>query len=314
MTDINLTDAGIPQHGQLALPLLQVIADGNEWTRQDLVVATLDAAGVSQELRELQYGTSGHYAAENRVGWAKSELTRARLIESIRRGVFRITDAGRTFLADHPAGFTKADLEALPAWDEYVPRRRIRSGDIRIATTGEIDDHTTDAQTPDERIDDAISEVEEDIKTQLLTRLKEGDPRFFERVVRQLLVKMGYGREGQLSKLRGPGDSGIDGVVDRDELGLSRIYIQAKRYADATVGRPAVQEFVGALATRGAATGVFFTTSRFADGAIEAAERVSHDIALVDGLRLAELMIKHRVGVEVDRAVEIVRLNEDFFE
>src|SRR4051794_27688216 len=99
MSDTNFTAAGIPQHGQLALPLLQVIADGNEWTRRDLVVATLDRAGLPPELRELQYGESGHYAAENRVGWAKSELTRAQLIEAVRRGVFRITDAGRAFLA-----------------------------------------------------------------------------------------------------------------------------------------------------------------------------------------------------------------------
>ena len=316
MTEINFTEAGIPQHGQLALPLLEVIADGQEWTRQALIVATLDRAKVPHELRELQYGESGHYAAENRVGWAKSELTRARLIETIRRGVFQITASGREFLAAHPSGFSKADLEALPAWDEYVPQRR--TGSTGTANTAlrqrGLPDAAADAQTPDERIDDAINEVEEDIRTQLLARLKEGDPRFFERVVRQLLVKMGYGREGQLARLKGPGDSGIDGVVDRDELGLSRIYIQAKRYADTTVGRPAVQEFVGALATRGAATGVFFTTSRFADGAIEAAERVQHDIALVDGPRLTELMIKHRVGVELDRTVEIVRLNEDFFE
>ena len=223
--------------------------------------------------------------------------------------------ASRLFLAAHPNGFTKATLEALPAWDEYVPKRRISNTSTTRPGHG-IDEPlvTSDPQTPDERIDDAVAELEDEIKSQLLVRLKEGDPTFLERVVRQLLVKMGYGREGQLSRLKGPGDSGIDGVVDRDELGLSRIYIQAKRYDEATIGRPQVQAFVGALATRGATTGVFFTTSRFADTAIEAAERVAQDVALVDGLRLTELMIKHRVGVDLDRAVEIVKLDEDFFE
>lgn len=162
MSDTNFTAAGIPQHGQLALPLLQVIADGNEWTRRDLVVATLDRAGVPQELRELQYGESGHYAAENRVGWAKSELTRAQLIEPVRRGVFRITDAGRAFLAAHPNGFTQATLEALPAWDEYVPKRRTSSASTM--RPGQVIGEpmaTSDPQTPDERIDDAVAELED---------------------------------------------------------------------------------------------------------------------------------------------------------
>ncbi|GAA1983300.1 restriction endonuclease [Microbacterium pumilum] len=316
MSDTSITGAGIPQHGQLALPLLQVISDGKEWTRRDLVVATLDRAGVPEELREIQYKESGHFAAENRVGWAKSELNRARLIETVRRGVFRVTDAGREFLAAHPDGFTKADLEALPVWDEYVPRRRpsTSDGEQPVSSIGTMVSVAEDVPTPDELINSAVTELEDDLKSQLLQRLKDGEPEFLERVVRRLLVKMGYGREGELTKLRGPGDSGIDGVVDRDELGLSRIYVQAKRYDEASIGRPAVQAFVGALATRGAATGVFFTTSRFADTAIEAAERVAQDIALVDGLRLTELMIKHRVGVELDRIVEIVKLDEDFFE
>ena len=125
---------------------------------------------------------------------------------------------------------------------------------------------------------------------------------------------MGYGTEGELSRLPGSGDGGIDGQIDRDELGLSKIYVQAKRYMETnSVGRPAVQAFVGALATRGASVGVFFTTSRFSTEAVDAVDRVAQDVALVDGLRLTELMIKHRVGVQVSRRIEIVKIDEDFF-
>ena len=315
MVEINLTDAGLPQHGQLAHPLLTVLSDGRERTRREFSKETLDLAGVPQELREIQYERSGNFAADNRVGWAKSELARARLIEPVRRGVYRITDAGQAFLEAHPAGFVKADLESLPAWDEYVVRRRGRSRAAELPAAQDLAiSAVDDPRTPDEIIDAAVEELEEDVRSQLLLRLKEGEPDFFERVVRQLLVQMGYGAEGKLARLTGAGDSGIDGVVDRDELGLSRIYIQAKRYDEAAVGRPAVQAFVGALATRGAATGVFFTTSRFTESARDAADRVSQEVALIDGPRLAELMIKHRVGVQVERLVETVRLDEDFFE
>lgn len=124
---------------------------------------------------------------------------------------------------------------------------------------------------------------------------------------------MGYGRDGTMSPLRGSGDGGLDGVIDRDELGLSKIYVQAKRYAEATIGRPKVQEFVGALATRGANVGVFFTTSRFTGEAVDAAERVPQEIALVDGDRLTALMLRHKVGVQVARTIEILEVDEGFF-
>lgn len=156
--------------------------------------------------------------------------------------------------------------------------------------------------------------IEDDVKSKLIERLRGADPLFFEQVMRSILVSMGYGTEGELSRLPGSGDGGLDGKIDRDELGLSQIYVQAKRYAeDNVIGRPAIQAFVGALATRGASVGVFFATSKFSKEATDAAERVQQDVALVDGLRLTELMIKHRVGVQVARSVDIVKIDEDFF-
>ncbi len=167
---------------------------------------------------------------------------------------------------------------------------------------------------PDELINLGVREIQENTRLTLLQRLKESDPYDFERVVRQLLVKMGYGLDSRMTPLRGSGDGGLDGVIDRDELGLSKIYVQAKRYAEATVGRPKIQEFVGALATRGATVGVFFTTSRFTVEAIDAAERVPQEIALVDGDRLTALMMRHRVGVQVANSIELLKVDEDFFE
>lgn len=305
--------AGMPKWHQFMRPVLEVLSDENQWTRRNLLNAVMDKVGVPDELREIQYGKSGSFVGENRIGWAKSALNRAKLINTVTRGVFMITDAGREFLQSHPIAITEADLASIPAYVEYVPLRRNRPGDID-SPNGVTGGEALEESTPEERIQVGLDEIEDHLKSELLTRLRESEPFFFEQVVRGVLVNMGYGREGELKRLVGSGDSGIDGVIDRDELGLSRIYIQAKRYAETNVvGRPLIQEFIGALATRGAATGVFFTTSRFSKEAAEAAERTAHDVALVDGLRLTELMIKFRVGVQLSRTIELVKIDEDFF-
>ena len=212
-------------------------------------------------------------------------------------------------LAEHRESISVADLEQIPAFTEYVPSRKASTASAPATAAVVLDD-----QTPQDLIQSGLDAIEDDVKSKLLERLRGADPLFFEQVVRSLLVKMGYGTEGELSRLPGSGDGGLDGKIDRDELGISQIYIQAKRYAeDIVVGRPTVQSFVGALATRGATVGVFFTTSRFSAEATDAAQRVPQDIALVNGLKLTELMIKHRVGVQVARRIEIVKIDEDFF-
>jgi restriction system protein len=201
-----------------------------------------------------------------------------------------------------------ADLEKLPAFTEYIPSRKSTNGASHPVA------EVLGDQTPQDLIESGIEAIEDDVKSKLLERLRGTDPLFFEHVVRSVLVKMGYGTEGEMKQLTGAGDGGLDGKIDRDELALSQIYVQAKRYADDNVvGRPAIQAFVGALATRGASVGVYFTTSKYSAEAVDAAERVPQDIALVDGLKLTELMIKHRVGVQVARRVEIVKIDEDFF-
>lgn len=310
MSEPNATELGIPQWWQFMHPVLQVASDGKDWARRDLYSAALDVAGVSDELRAVQYEASGNFAAENRVGWAKSALTRARLLETVRRGVFRITDAGREFLAAHPRGFTQGDLQVLPAWDEYEVKRRASAAideDAPVASA----DVTSD---PDELLDAAESATEQSVAVDLLQRLRDGDWQFFERTVRRLLTAMGYGTEGARLRTTRSGDGGIDGVINRDALGLDRIYIQAKRFRDTSVDSDTVRTFLGSLDTQRAGFGVFFTTSRFTKDAEDAADRSSKSVVLVDGQELARLMIRYRVGTQVRRTVEIVEVDEDFFE
>lgn len=288
-------------------PVLEALSDGAVHVKRDMERATMDIAGLTAAEQAEQLD-SGQLRSLNRIGWATSALRRAKALSSPSKGTFVITDTGRELLARHPVSITVADLEMIPAYTEYIPTRKNTSSapSLRELALGD--------QTPQDLIESGLEAIEDDVKSKLLERLRGADPLFFEHVVRTLLVKMGYGTEGEMKQLRGSGDGGLDGKIDRDELGLSQIYVQAKRYAeDNVVGRPAIQGFVGALATRGANVGVFFTTSKFSSEATDAAERVPQDIALVDGLKLAELMIKHRVGVQVARRVEIVKIDEDFF-
>lgn len=304
-------DAGvstIPQWHTFLRPVLEALSDGAIHVKRDMENAAMGFAGLTDDQR-LEQLESGQLRSLNRIGWATSALRRAKALTSPSKGTFVITDTGRELLAQHPGPITVADLEKLPAFTEYIPVRKSSTAAASPAATEALGD-----QTPQDLIESGIEAIEDDVKSKLLERLRGADPLFFEQVVRTILVKMGYGTEGELKRLRGSGDGGLDGKIDRDELGLSQIYVQAKRYAeDNVVGRPAIQGFVGALATRGANVGVFFTTSKFSSEATDAAERVPQDIALVDGLKLTELMIKHRVGVQVARRVEIVKIDEDFF-
>ena len=296
----------IPRWYEFFRPLLEVLADGRTWQKRDMERAIVAHVGLTDE-QIAETLSSGQPRALNRIGWATSALRRAKAIESPSRAHFRITDTGRQLLAEHPGPIPEPAVYAIPAYSEYVPARgrKLNPADTTPPIVDEAD--------PEELISSGIQLIENDTKSTLLQRLKESDPYDFERVVRALLVKMGYGRDGTMSPLRGSGDGGLDGVIDRDELGLSKIYVQAKRYAEATIGRPKVQEFVGALATRGANVGVFFTTSSFTAEAVDAAERVPQEIALVDGERLTALMLRHKVGVQVARTIELLKVDEDFF-
>ena len=300
----------LPQWHVFMKPLLEVLSDGNTWTKKDLVQATLDKAGITPEERK-ETLPSGQLRAMNRIGWATSYLVRAQALAKPARAVMQITATGRNLLTQYPDGFSESELEKIPAYQAYVPQRRM-SEEI-LSPTAVISDIDED---PTELIEAGVQAFAAEAAVDLIRRLREQHPDFFEQAVVDVLNRMGYGGTEQRGRrLGGSGDGGVDGVIDQDALGLSQIYVQAKRYGDGnTVQRPEIQGFVGALAGKGASQGVFVTTSLFSKGALDYVEQIPNRVVLIDGPRLAELMIRYRVGVQIKRTYEVVEVDEDYFE
>jgi restriction system protein len=246
----------------------------------------------------------------NRIHWAKTYLTKAGLLESPKRGRFVITPTGQKILVSPPARLDTQFLLTVPAFQEFY-----RAGAEDTAVSPLIEEKPSTA-TPEEVVEAAYNEVQAALRADLLDRILENSPSFFEGVIVDLLVAMGYGgsRRDAAEHLGKSGDGGVDGVINEDVLGLDRVYIQAKRYApSASVGRPEIQAFTGSLVGLGASKGVFVTTSTFSAQATEFASRIPQRVILIDGKRLTELMIEHGVGVRSSRVLEFKRLDEDFF-
>jgi restriction system protein len=301
----------LPQWHAFMKPLLEVLSDGNTWSKKELEQATLDLAAISAEGRT-EILPSGQYRALNRIGWATSYLVRAQALTKPARAVMQITDTGRNLLAQYPDGFGKDEVAEIPAYQAYVPQRGKGAGESSTPTALVIDID----EDPTELIEAGVQAFATEAALELIRRLREQHPDFFEQAVVDVLNMMGYGGAEQRGRrLGGSGDGGVDGVVDQDALGLSQIYVQAKRYGDGnTVQRPEIQGFVGALAGKGASQGVFVTTSLFSKGAREYVEQIPNRVVLIDGPRLAELMIRYRVGVQIKRTYEVVEVDEDYFE
>jgi restriction system protein len=301
----------IPKWHEFMHAVLRVLSDGRTRTRRELIAEVLDEESITEAQRAVLLA-SGQSSAENRIGWAMSDLTRATAVAKPERGRFTITELGRQLLAANPHQITKSILRAVPAYNDYEPQRQTTA-----ATTASgpqvIEDSELD---PTEQIESGIELLRADVATDLLKRLQDRHPDFFEEAVVKLLLAMGYGgAENRGRRIGGTGDGGVDGVIDQDALGLDQIYIQAKRYAaDSTVGREAIQSFVGALAGRGATRGVFITTSRFSTQALDYARAIPTRIILIDGKQLTDLMIRHSVGVQVAKTYTVVEVDEDFFE
>jgi restriction system protein len=251
----------------------------------------------------------------NRLHWSKFYMSKAGLIASPSRGRFMATEAARKLLATNPDRINVALLMQYPSFREWYKSQGERTSDAAEA----IDDAkapTTGTVTPEEQIENAYQAVLSVLRTDLLERIGQNSPSFFEQLIVDLLVGMGYGgsHKNAASQLGQSGDGGVDGVINEDRLGLDRVYVQAKRYAKGnTVGRPEIQAFVGSLVGLGATKGVFVTTSTFSPQARDFVTHLSQRVILVDGQNLADLMIEHGVGVRTNRAIEFKRLDEDFF-
>jgi restriction system protein len=251
---------------------------------------------------------------KNRAGWAHDRLKRAGLSSSPRRGYWQLTSRGVEFAANHPSPLSAVDVEQLAVGFMDV-RLRERS-DQSIAPTplpaSPSSVSVSITASPDDRLGEAIVELRASVTAELLDALKSASPSFFETIVLDLLHKMAYGASrADLQRVGGSGDGGIDGVISLDKLGLEKVYVQAKRWQQ-TVGRPEVQAFYGALAGQRANKGVFITTSSYTSQALEFVRSVER-VVLIDGARLAQLMIDHEVGV-TSRVVRVPKVDSDYFD
>jgi restriction system protein len=301
----------IPDYQALMLPVLRLAATGV--TRvPDAATAIADQLSLSEAEREEMLPSGRQRVLHNRIHWAKFYMAKAGLIDSPARGRFVASAEGKALLATQPAAITVETLKTYPAFAQFY------AGDAQAspAEASVAEAAATATATPEEQIDAAQGVLHAALKAELLQRVLAQSPAFFERAIVDLLVAMGYGgsHEGAALSLGRSGDGGVDGVIDEDRLGLDRIYIQAKRYAPHVgVGRPDVQGFVGSLVGFGATKGVFVTTSSFSAPAIDFVRHLPQRVVLIDGARLAELMIEHGVGVRVSRTIAVKRLDEDFF-
>ena len=309
----------IPKFSELFNDVLIVLSDGNQHHRRELQAEVLNRL-VLTDAERAETMSGGGNRARSRVHWAFEFLCQSGATKRPKRGYAEITDFGRQLLQENPSGIS---LELLRQTDGLKDWRR-RSIEARAARRNEdeledleddVDGSGSADRTPHEQIENSIIAIEAAVASQLLQRLREEDPEFLERTVLKLLHAMGYGSsEDDLQHLGGSGDGGVDGVIRQDKFGLDQIYIQAKRYGSATVGRPDIQSFVGALTGQHATRGVFITTSSFSREAKEFARTIQqYRVILVDGEDLVRLMIENKVGVTVSRTVEVVEIDENFF-
>jgi len=309
----------IPKFSELFNDVLIVLSDGNQLHRRELQAEVLNRL-VLTDAERAETMSGGGNRARSRVHWAFEFLCQSGATKRPKRGYAEITDFGRQLLQENPSGIS---LELLRQTEGLKDWRR-RSIEARAARRNEdeledleddVDGSGSADRTPHEQIENSIIAIEAAVASQLLQRLREEDPEFLERTVLKLLHAMGYGSsEDDLQHLGGSGDGGVDGVIRQDKFGLDQIYIQAKRYGSATVGRPDIQSFVGALTGQHATRGVFITTSSFSREAKEFARTIQqYRVILVDGEDLVRLMIENKVGVTVSRTVEVVEIDENFF-
>jgi len=299
----------IPDYQTVMLPLLNLAADSKEHRFRDAIEELALFFNLTDDERKELLPSGSQATFDNRVGWARTYMKKAGLLESPKRGYFRITDTGMQALSTKPKTINVKFLEQFPEFLEFKTRSNAKS------TTAETDTTLpTEDRTPQELIEDAYVTIRSGLASDLLEQIMRSSPSFFERLVVDLLVRMGYGgtRKEAGKAVGGSGDEGIDGIINEDRLGLEVVYIQAKRW-QSTVSRPEIQKFVGALHGKNARKGIFITTSAFTNGATQYAEGLSDKVVLIDGETLANLMIDHGVGVALDEAYEIKRVDSDYF-
>lgn len=301
----------VPNLHDLALPVLQFLARRGPTRLSEIISRVGSQLGLSEEDRSERI-PSGQPRFDNRIGWALYELKTAKLVQQPSRAIYEVTAAGNEVLVAPPERIDGGYLRRFPAYAAAQEKRRFeRVPDPRTSDQVSLD------STPHERIASAHQEIRQAVKNDLLDRILQKEPTFFEHLVLELLQAMGYGGSDRArARHTGKaGDEGLDGVIDEDKLGLDSIYLQAKRYQPGqNVSRPDLQRFVGSMQGKSATKGVFVTTSTFAGTAHAYVETVAQRVVLIDGDRLAELMYEHGVGVREEQVYALKALDENFFE
>lgn len=303
------------------LPLLRLASDGVEHRFRDAVeqLATHFTLTDAERAEMLPSGTAPLF--DNRLGWARTYLKQAGLLENTRRGYFKITSRGKAALNNNQGRIDVGFLDQFEEFRAFRNRKRDNTSDAFTPLSGAANQNeaslleTPNDQTPEDLLALAYRRLRSNLELDLIEQVKASSPAFFERLVIDLLVSMGYGgsRRDAGRAIGKSGDGGIDGIIKEDKLGLDVIYVQAKRW-DGTVGRPEVQKFAGALQGQRANKGIFITTSSYSREAIEYAAMISAKIILIDGEQLAALMIDHNVGVSLVGTYELKKLDADYFE
>lgn len=300
----------IPDYQTLMLPLLRLLEDGKEHNFTDIVETLSLQFDLTNEERNELLPSGQSFIFNNRVGWARTYLKKAGVIDSVKRGIIVITERGKSILKENPSEINTKLLRQFPEFLEFqAPKKDDGDSSIRVII------EEPKSETPEELLESGYTKIRKSLEQEILLKLKSINPYFFERIVVELLVKMGYGGSIQdAGKAIGKsGDEGIDGIIKEDKLGLDVIYIQAKRW-EGVVGRPEVQKFVGALAGQRAKKGVFITTSHFTKEATDYALQMDTKIVLIDGEKLSQYMIDYNLGVSVQNVYEIKKIDSDYFE
>lgn len=310
-TRLGEDDGVIPDFQTIMRPILAFLDDGEVQRSRTVKTRIADIFELTEEERSELLPSGKQRLIDNRVAWAMSHLAQAGLLQRPERGYIRLTEAGKQALAAYPDRIDMSVLGRYESYREFRSRTHQKKADSSASEEGPADASVS----PQDLIATAVAENRSAVESELLARALASSPREFELLVIRLLSAMGYGKLGQVEHSGRSGDGGIDGIISQDPLGLDRIYVQAKRFgADQTVTRPVIQGFVGALMGAQGDRGVLITTASFTSGAKAEAQRVNARLELIDGRRLAALMVEYAVGVQPESSVTLYEVDEDFFE
>lgn len=307
--DLKHSDNGMPTWDGFLGPTLQTASTKDIWQLRDLEQAVIKAVNLPENLANLHYASKYHDSVSmNRINFAISDLKISGLLKCPKRGYYEISDLGKKTLSELGVNITAKYVHSLPMYVEYQKKRKQNASDEKA------DNDIQSLELTEGQIDNWFEKQKDNLSDELLTKLRKTDPYVFEHMMIELMTRMGYkGADGEAFVTQKSNDGGIDGILNQDALGLRKIYVQVKRYAeDNTVGRQTISQFHGDLDLQGAGSGVFITTSSFTRSAEEAGKKFN--IRLIDGEALTKLMIEYKVGVQVQDTFEQLEIDNDFFE